>query len=226
MCSPARSTLMSGYFPAQHGVKYTLEENMPAEGTLGEDGQELEKTYPQVELPTDLANLATVMRGRRLQRRLQGQVALLEAGQARGSEARPTSKSTASCAGTRPTPAPTRPCRRRAAATSTTTAASSVSEGSNVEGSEGVLRVPRRTGARGTALLPRHLTGQPARRPLLPQPHLRRSGLRPLLAGGRNRGPGDQRRRPLDEAEACRKNSSASSTSPASRTATPKSAAT
>ncbi len=25
MCSPARSTLMSGYFPAQHGVKYTLE---------------------------------------------------------------------------------------------------------------------------------------------------------------------------------------------------------
>ncbi|HEY5053677.1 MAG TPA: sulfatase-like hydrolase/transferase [Solirubrobacterales bacterium] len=51
MCSPARSTLMSGYFPAQHGVKYTLEEDMP---------------YPeyqsQVELPTDLANLATVMK--------------------------------------------------------------------------------------------------------------------------------------------------------------------
>jgi choline-sulfatase len=48
MCSPARSTLMSGYFPAQHGVKYTLEEDMPA------------SEYPQVELPTDLANLATV----------------------------------------------------------------------------------------------------------------------------------------------------------------------
>src|SRR5258708_9763905 len=30
MCSPARSTLMSGYFPAQHGVKYTLELDMPA----------------------------------------------------------------------------------------------------------------------------------------------------------------------------------------------------
>ena len=29
MCSPARSTLMSGFFPAQHGVKYTLEEDMP-----------------------------------------------------------------------------------------------------------------------------------------------------------------------------------------------------
>jgi arylsulfatase A-like enzyme len=50
MCSPARSTLMSGYFPAQHGVKYTLEEDMPA------------SEYPQVELPADLKNLATVMK--------------------------------------------------------------------------------------------------------------------------------------------------------------------
>ena len=49
MCSPARSTLMSGFFPAQHGVKYTLEEDMPA------------KSYPQVELPLDLKNIATVM---------------------------------------------------------------------------------------------------------------------------------------------------------------------
>jgi len=49
MCSPARSTLMSGYFPAQHGVKYTLESDMPA------------SSYPQVELPTDLSNLASVM---------------------------------------------------------------------------------------------------------------------------------------------------------------------
>jgi choline-sulfatase len=51
MCSPARSTLMSGYFPAQHGVKYTLEEDMPAE-----------EGYPQVELPVALKNLATVMK--------------------------------------------------------------------------------------------------------------------------------------------------------------------
>jgi choline-sulfatase len=50
MCSPARSTLMTGYFPAQHGVKYTLEENMPA------------TEFPQVELPTGLPNLGTVMR--------------------------------------------------------------------------------------------------------------------------------------------------------------------
>lgn len=50
MCSPARSTLMSGYFPAQHGVKYTLEEEMPA------------KKYPQVNLPTSLRNPASVAR--------------------------------------------------------------------------------------------------------------------------------------------------------------------
>ena len=48
MCSPARSTLMSGYFPAQHGVKYTLETDMPA------------PQYPQVELDTSFKNPATV----------------------------------------------------------------------------------------------------------------------------------------------------------------------
>lgn len=49
MCSPARSTLMSGYFPAQHGVKYTLETNMPS------------PQYPdQVELATSFKNPATV----------------------------------------------------------------------------------------------------------------------------------------------------------------------
>ncbi len=53
MCSPARSTLMSGFFPAQHGVKYTLEEDMPY------------PEYPlQAELPRppEMPNLATVMR--------------------------------------------------------------------------------------------------------------------------------------------------------------------
>jgi choline-sulfatase len=49
MCSPARATMMTGYFPAQHGVKYTLEEDMPAD------------QYPQVEMPPDLPNLASVM---------------------------------------------------------------------------------------------------------------------------------------------------------------------
>jgi choline-sulfatase len=50
MCSPSRSSMMTGYFPAQHGVKYTLEENMAA------------TEYPQVDLPTGLPNLGTVMR--------------------------------------------------------------------------------------------------------------------------------------------------------------------
>jgi arylsulfatase A-like enzyme len=50
MCSPSRSSLMTGYFPAQHGVKYTLESNMP------------ETEFPQVNLPTELPNLGTVMK--------------------------------------------------------------------------------------------------------------------------------------------------------------------
>lgn len=50
MCSPSRATLMSGYFPAQHGVKYTLEEDMGPPAN------------PQVELPLNLPNLATVMK--------------------------------------------------------------------------------------------------------------------------------------------------------------------
>jgi arylsulfatase A-like enzyme len=49
MCSPARSTLMSGFFPAQHGVKYTLETDMPS------------PQYPQVELATTFKNPATVV---------------------------------------------------------------------------------------------------------------------------------------------------------------------
>ncbi len=49
MCSPARTTLMTGYFPAQHGVKYTLEESMPA------------SEYPQVELGLQFANISSVL---------------------------------------------------------------------------------------------------------------------------------------------------------------------
>jgi len=50
MCSPARSTFMTGQFPAQHNVKSTLEASMP------------EDEYPdQIVLSTGFANVATVM---------------------------------------------------------------------------------------------------------------------------------------------------------------------
>ena len=49
MCSPSRATLFTGLYPAQHGVKNTLELDMPAED------------YPQTELSPDLTNIASVM---------------------------------------------------------------------------------------------------------------------------------------------------------------------
>ena len=49
MCSPSRSSMMTGYFPAQTGVKWTLEQTMQG------------PKYPQQVLPIDLPNLATVM---------------------------------------------------------------------------------------------------------------------------------------------------------------------
>ncbi len=53
MCSPSRATMMTGFFPAQHGVKYTLEENMHHP-----------KKNPQVQmpLPSVMPNIATVMK--------------------------------------------------------------------------------------------------------------------------------------------------------------------
>jgi len=50
MCSPARSTLLTGYFTPQHGVKYTLEQDMPND-----------PPNPQIELPLNLPNIASVM---------------------------------------------------------------------------------------------------------------------------------------------------------------------
>ncbi len=52
MCTPARTTLLSGYFPAQSGSHYTLETDMPAD------------QFPQVPLRTPkegLTNIANVM---------------------------------------------------------------------------------------------------------------------------------------------------------------------
>ena len=49
MCSPTRATMFTGYFPAQHGVKYTIEEDMP------------DDEFPQVELSPNFKNIGTVM---------------------------------------------------------------------------------------------------------------------------------------------------------------------
>ena len=111
MCSPARSTLMSGYFPAQHGVKYTLETNMPS------------SEYPQVELATSFKNLASVVASAGYTPVYKGKFHCNKP--ANGSTWVPkTSTSTGSPAGIRRTPAPTRDPPRRAAASTTTTGAS------------------------------------------------------------------------------------------------------
>ena len=112
MCSPARSTLMSGYFPAQHGVKYTLETDMPVE------------QYPaQVALSTSFKNPATVVAAAGYNPVYKGKFHCVKP--ANGSTTCPrTSTSTASPAGTPRTPAPTRTPRRPGAAPTTTTGAS------------------------------------------------------------------------------------------------------
>lgn len=49
MCSPSRASMLTGYFPAQNEVRYTLEADMPAD------------EYPQVPLSTRFKNIASVM---------------------------------------------------------------------------------------------------------------------------------------------------------------------
>ena len=69
MCSPARSTLMSGFFPAQHGVKYTLETDMPVAAVpAGRARDELQEPRHR-------------RGGRRLHPGLQGEVPLQQAGE-------------------------------------------------------------------------------------------------------------------------------------------------
>ena len=111
MCSPARSTLMSGFFPAQHGVKYTLETDMPA------------PQYPQVELSTSFKNLASVSRAAGYTPVYKGKFHCTKP--ANGTTGCPrTSTSTASPGGTRQTPALTRASPRRGEASTTMTAGS------------------------------------------------------------------------------------------------------
>ncbi len=112
MCSPARSTLMSGYFPAQHGVKYTLEERhagaaVPAGRARHQLQEPRARSRPPPATPRSTRGSSTAS-SRRTAR----------------PGCPPTSTSTASRAGIRRTRAPTRTSRRRAAGSTTTTAAS------------------------------------------------------------------------------------------------------
>uniref|UniRef100_A0A6J5ZZT0 Unannotated protein n=1 Tax=freshwater metagenome TaxID=449393 RepID=A0A6J5ZZT0_9ZZZZ len=58
MCSPARTTMMTGFMPAQHQVRHTLESDM--NDTFDSDGN-LVYEYPNVQLATDMKNMCTVM---------------------------------------------------------------------------------------------------------------------------------------------------------------------
>ena len=111
MCSPARSTLMSGYFPAQHGVKYTLETDMPS------------PEYPQVELATSFKNPATVVAAAGTRPSTRASSTATSPPTDRPGRPR-MSTTTGSPAGTRRTRAPTRASPRRVAEASTTTGAS------------------------------------------------------------------------------------------------------
>ena len=58
MCSPARTTMMTGFMPAQHQVRHTLESDM--NDTFDSEGNQIYE-YPNVALSTDMKNMCTVM---------------------------------------------------------------------------------------------------------------------------------------------------------------------
>ena len=58
MCSPARTTMMTGFMPAQHQVRHTLESDM--NNTFDSEGNQIYE-YPNVPLSTDMKNMCTVM---------------------------------------------------------------------------------------------------------------------------------------------------------------------
>ena len=58
MCSPARTTMMTGFMPAQHQVRHTLESDM--NDTFDSEGNQIYE-YPNVPLSTDMKNMCTVM---------------------------------------------------------------------------------------------------------------------------------------------------------------------
>ncbi len=201
MCSPARSTLMSGYFPAQHGVKYTLEEDMEP------------PKNPQVDLPTDIPNLATVMKAAGYNVIYKGKWHCSKP--AEPEHAVPADLEKYGFDRWNPPDA---------GANQTVPEAGGGypdNDGRFIDSTGDRRRrrraaVPQHQRRPGTALLPRRLAGQPARRPLLPEQDLRRSRLRRHLAARQHPRARDLGRRPLDQALGADASSGASSTSPAS----------
>ena len=160
MCSPARSTLMSGYFPAQHGVKYTLEEDMQA------------AEYPQVEPADRPAEPGHGDEGGRLQRRLQGQVALLETGQQE--DAVPADLEQYGFPRWNPPDAGANQSVPEAGGGFIDNDGRFMeSVGDPAAGDEGALQYLELDGRQAAAVLHGDLAGQPARRPLLPEQDLR-----------------------------------------------------
>ena len=82
---------------------------------------------------------------------------------------------------------------------------------------EGALAVPRLDARQGTAVLHGDLAGQPARRPLLSEQDLQRSGLRRILAGTATSGCRRPTTRTSRPSRASSNSSCGSSTSPGSR---------
>ena len=149
--------------------------------------------------------------GGRLQRRLQGQVALLETGRkGRRAALGPRKVRLPALGPARRGRQPDRPRgRRRLHRQRRPLHRIGRQRRRRHRGSPAVPELSRGPAA---ALLHGDLARQPARRPLLPEQIVQRSGLRRLLARGRHRRAGDGRRRPLDQAHASRNSSSRSST--------------
>ena len=164
MCSPSRSSLMTGYFPAQHGVKYTLEEEHAG----------LE--YPQVQLPTDLQNLATVMKAAGYDVVYKGKWHCSKP--AGAGDAVPADLEKYGFERWDPPDAGANQSVPEAGGGVTDNDGRIIESNGEVAGRRrGRAAVPRHRRRAATAVLPRGLAGQPPRRPLLPEPNLRRIGL-------------------------------------------------
>ena len=205
MCSPARSTLMSGYFPAQHGVKYTLEEDMPAaEVPAG-------RTAGRTEEPGHGDE------GGRLQRRLQGQVALLEAGRRRKTPV-PSDLEKYGFPRWNPPDAGANQSVPEAGGGFVDNDGRFIdSAGDTGGGTEGALQYLSSTAAQQQPFFMVISLVNPHDVLFYPSKTFEEAGYDDSWLRGRHRRAGDQRRRPLDQALGPGRIPAASSTSPASR---------